>query len=335
MKFKRKISEIHQKYGKAIILMATPVHGNLGDHAIVYAEQCFLKEEVPEGKIVEVSNDKYLISKRAIRKYIFRDDVIIIDGGGNLGTLWPWEDDKISEIIDMYRNNPVVVFPQTCFYDDSEVAAQRLSKNNAIYGHADKLWISLRDRKSYNFCISHFGNVKFLSVPDIVLYLSNRNLVPATERNGVLLCFRKDREKIISTKEEDKLRTFMTEADIPYKETSTVKEYPVDRNTRKGELQNLWKEFAGARLVITDRLHAMVFSVITHTPCLAVDNVSRKVSGVYELVSGLQSVKICNNVEEVMRSFDGFYHSESFQGEKRKLLDRYNELKIIVREVCI
>lgn len=41
------------------------------------------------------------------------------------------------------------------------------------------------------------------------------------------------------------------------------------------------EEFAKADLVVTDRLHAMLFSVITSTPCIALDNLSHKVSGTY------------------------------------------------------
>ena len=50
--------------------------------------------------------------------------------------------------------------------------------------------------------------------------------------------------------------------------------------------------FSEVKLVITDRLHGMLFSAITHTPCIAIDNLSRKVSGVYEWIKALPYVKI-------------------------------------------
>ena len=42
-----------------------------------------------------------------------------------------------------------------------------------------------------------------------------------------------------------------------------------------------FKQFKGAELVITDRLHCMIFCVITGTPCVAIDNSNKKISGVY------------------------------------------------------
>ena len=50
-------------------------------------------------------------------------------------------------------------------------------------------------------------------------------------------------------------------------------------------------EFRRYKLVITDRLHGMILSVISGTPWLARDNSSKKVSGVYELISDLPLVK--------------------------------------------
>ena len=40
-------------------------------------------------------------------------------------------------------------------------------------------------------------------------------------------------------------------------------------------------KFSKAELVITDRLHGMIFSVITKTPCLVFDNKNHKISETY------------------------------------------------------
>ena len=99
-KIKNKISEARRKTGKCVFIMATPCHGNLGDHAIVYAEKQLLNECGYKGNVIEISNTQYFKYKKNLRKHIIDDDIVIIDGGGSIGTLWPREDDKICEIID-------------------------------------------------------------------------------------------------------------------------------------------------------------------------------------------------------------------------------------------
>ena len=305
--FKREIAVVHKETGRAIILMATPIHGNLGDHAIVYAEKCLLADLGLGNRIIEITNTEYALCKQELRKYITNQDLILIDGGGNLGTLWPWEDDKISEIISFYRENPIVVFPQTCFYDDSLSAQERMKHNKEVYASAPHLLISLRDKRSYSLCCTHFDSKQFVLIPDIVLYLCGKNILPApVNRKGILLCFRTDLERIVSQDELSRLKDYLKQHNLSFRENSTVKDYGVDRNFRQLELEKIWMDFASAQLVITDRLHGMIFALINGTPCLALDNVSKKVSGVYELISDINSVKICSDMNEVITNISGY-----------------------------
>ena len=47
------------------------------------------------------------------------------------------------------------------------------------------------------------------------------------------------------------------------------------------ELQRLWEHFASSGLVITDRLHGMIFCAITNTPFIVLNNSNGKVRGVF------------------------------------------------------
>ena len=306
--FRHKITAIHKNEGNAIIIMATPVHGNLGDHAIVYAEKYLLRDLGFEKRIIEVAGPDYALCKNNLRKCISNQDLIIIDGGGNLGILWPWEDDKLSEIISSYRHNPIIIFPQTCYYDESLEAQKRLKRNKSVYSNADRLLITLRDEKSYRFCCSHFNAHQFLLVPDIVLYLYGKiNMPIMSARTGVLLCFRKDLERVISQVDKEILKVYLKQQKISCKEISTVQDYGINRFSRQDQLNKIWYEFVSASLVITDRLHGMIFAAINGTPCLALDNVSKKVSGVYELISQLGFIKICSSVDDVIKNAPLFY----------------------------
>ena len=44
----------------------------------------------------------------------------------------------------------------------------------------------------------------------------------------------------------------------------------------------LFRSYSGCELVITDRLHGMLFSAITNTPCIVFDNSYGKISSLYD-----------------------------------------------------
>ena len=56
-----------------------------------------------------------------------------------------------------------------------------------------------------------------------------------------------------------------------------------------------FKEFSGYKMVVTDRLHGMIFATVTNTPCIAFDNVSKKVSGVHAWINQLEYVKLADS----------------------------------------
>lgn len=327
--FKRKIGKIRERGKECIFFMATPCHGNLGDQAIVYSQYELMKKVGVKDRIVEVSNKNYFKYREILRKYIEPKDVIIIDGGGNLGTLWPREDDKISDIINTYYNNKIVVFPQTIYYDDTSEAKIRLRKNYSIYSKAKKLIITLRDEKSYNFFEQHFCSVNKLYIPDIVLAISDLSFEHM--REGCLLCFREDLEKNISDKEIEDLKIYLKSQNIIYTKTSTIIKNSVNKRTRNKVLINKWKEFSKAELLITDRLHGMIFAAITGTSCLALDNSSKKVSGVYEWIRDHKYIKVCNNMDEVKKEISNMLElkNNSYTGSELK---EFKELMKVIKD---
>lgn len=307
--FVKKVQKKRSDYDKLIFLIATPQHSNLGDHAIVYAELKLLEDIGLAKRVIEISNIDYLNNKEFVREYISVGDLLIIDGGGNMGTLWPMEDDKITQIIETYYSNAIIVFPQTCFYASNIESSKRLLRNQSVYKRANKLVIALRDQRSYEFCMNNFFGPRFICIPDIVLYINDWKCTSIEERKGVLLCFRSDLEKVTSDIEISRIKQRLNQNEIAYSEVSTLANKSVSQKQRTIELFKKWNEFGSARLVITDRLHGMIFAIITGTPCLAIDNISRKVSGVYNLIPKMNNVKICTNIDDVLIHIEGYYYT--------------------------
>lgn len=280
-----------------VFIVATPTHGNLGDQAIVLSEKQMLNKCGYEKKqIIEIRDPDFRRYGEYIKQSVNEEDLIVIDGGGNLGTLWPREDDKITNIINMFEKNDIVIFPQTCFYDDTLESRNRLQKNIIAYKR-NNLSIFLRDKRSYEFCVENFKECNVHFCPDIVLSLDTNIHKDFKFGANVLLCFRNDLEKV-----SDVVKNVETKLDnlkLDYKHTSTLVNKKVTSSNRKKEVKNKLREFCNANLVITDRLHAMIFSALVGTPCIALDNISKKVSGVYFWINKLEYIKCILNADEI------------------------------------
>ncbi len=117
-------------------------------------------------------------------------------------------------------------------------------------------------------------------MPDIVLTL-NKSLKKYKRKNQILLCFRKDAESSIKYDIKDYIMNYCKEiGDVIY--SDTVIEKSVKIGKRKKALNKKLEEFSKSKIVITDRLHGMIFAAITGTPCIVFGNYNYKVKGVYD-----------------------------------------------------
>ena len=83
---KRKFSDKHDN----IILIDLPTNGNLVDQALVYATEKFIKDVISNDiNLVEISNAEINSSIKFLKKSLTLNDLIIWNGGGNIGTLYP------------------------------------------------------------------------------------------------------------------------------------------------------------------------------------------------------------------------------------------------------
>jgi len=281
---------------QCVILIGTPIHGNLGDQAIVYAENKFFQNFKKRINIIEISSGLYLKHKELYEKVIASQDIIVIDGGGSMGTLWIGNEYRFRDIIQRFPKNRIYIFPQTAYFENSEIGKKELEKSQSIYSKHDKLTIFCRDKNTHKFIKDNFSSNPSYYIPDMVLSLGNVS-AHSNHREGVLLCLREDIECVVSQEEKNKLERILIQNHIGYKKTSTLTGRYIDKYSREEELEKKWAEFSKAKLVITDRLHAMFFCAITGTNCIALDNVSNKVKGGYEWISQLPYIYFLENEE--------------------------------------
>ena len=273
------------------LLLDTPEHGNLGDQAIALAQIQLLDALFGKGSYYEVTANEVEGWEKSFASVTPMNQIILVHGGGFLGALWLEEEHRFRRILKAYGNHKVIVFPQTVTFDMESVQGHSLyEESRRVYASHPDLTICCRERKSLAFMEHFFPEVRPILVPDSVLFLDAE--VGDFEREGVLFCLRSDKEKSLGSDELARIRRcvreFLPQASMH--ETDTVVPRRIPSSRRKKEVMSKLREFSRAQLVVTDRLHGMVFAAIVGTPCLAFDNANGKVSAVWEWISDLDYV---------------------------------------------
>ena len=301
---------ISNKGKKAFVFLAAD-YGNLGDVAITYAQKQFLSERLPNHEIIEVPISRTIDGIIAVRRVINKDDLITTVGGGNLGDLYDQIEYLRQLVVRYFPDNKVISFPQTFDFHVGSGKNNGLKKASATYNKHKNLTFVAREQKSYNLMAEHFVKNKVILTPDIVMYL---NQIQDSVRRGVVLCMRADGEKNLSQENEQSMLDLVKQSF----DTVTVYDTHIDKNhltsgERELELEKIWKEFRGSELVITDRLHGMIFCYITQTPCIVFQNNNHKVKGCFEWIRESSNIKLIEefDLEYIDRLFKSqFYRTK-------------------------
>ena len=286
---------------KYAVLIGTPTHGNLGDQAIVHAENVMLSKSEHFNGVIEIPSRSYIKYGKRIKKSVSESDAIIIDGGGSMGTLWVHNEYRFRDVITRFPNNSIYILPQSVYFGDEEWEKRVLTDSIDIYSQHKKLTIFCRDKESYLFTKMHFQRNNVFYSPDMVLSLYPQKM-NRVRKNRALLCFRDDVESTNDTRKKEKVVSAVKELFDEVSQTSTLVYCKIERKNRLFELEKKWIEFSEAKLVVTDRLHAMIFCALTGTPCIALDNKSKKVSGAYEWIKNLPYILLINSDVEINKA---------------------------------
>lgn len=317
---------------KKVFLLGTPVHGNLGDHIIAVAEIEFLRRLGLDP--VELSMPYCNVFFKHLIKLIQPQDLILISGGGWLGSLWKYNEMFVRKVITTFKRNYIMILPQTVSYEDGDV--EFLESGKRVYRLHPNLYCYTREMNSFTFIKKH----KFLSkddnvklVPDMALAFNWTN--KKLPRHSIGVCLRTDKEKSMSSELQNQIETYLYQNQYDYTLISTVLDKWIRTKDRRKFLDEKLDEFSTKKLIITDRLHAMIFAVITGTPCIAFDNATHKVSGVYKTLGDIEYVSFANSFDSFESAFKNFTmtdYTETICNTSSLFLDKYKELaNLIVR----
>lgn len=279
---------------------------NLGDMALTYAHEKFLRDNFPDYEVLMIAGYETYPYMKELHQILTKDDIITILGGGNMDDLYVSLENARRFVIRKFPNNPVVSFPQTMGFTDTMYGKIRKKKTIRTYNKNKNLKIFTREPKSLKMMKDSFkSQIGF--VPDMVLYLSK--MEPKQERNGVLCCLRQDREMHLSNKESENIKNILIEKykEVEFTDTVNVTEDECKPENLQDTLERFWAKLRTKKVVVTDRLHCMIFCAITKTPCVVFDNSNNKTSGVFNSwLKDYGYIRMCGsfNIDTMLKNID-------------------------------
>ena len=323
----------NRPYAQEIFLLNTPNHKNLGDLAIAEAEISFLNRSPPKKQIIEVSGISNNIGgPYALKKIIPESAVILAHGGGYIGTDWPHEGETFRKIVMLFPRNRIILMPQSMFFSDDSNGRAMLKHFVKELSHHRDLHLIAREASSYELMKRHYKNANIYLCPDMVLDMDYN--AKDVERKGILLCMRSDRERLIADADTDYIEKVCAGyGQVEYTDTFAPDEYsgPINAQTRGALVDAKLEQFAGAELIVTDRLHGMVFAAITGTPCVALSNRNHKIKGTAEWIKDLGYVRYIDDVKEISEATEAVLTHGPGHFDKEKFSPFYEVIVKLVK----
>ncbi len=302
LRYIREIQSFGKMISKKIVLIGTAEHSNIGDAAIALGEIEFIRNYFPGYDFVELSKYDYEKWFSRIAELIGEQDIIFLHGGGNMGNRYIEEELLRRDVIMNFPNNKIVVFPQTISFDVDEKGQKELGLSAEIYNRHQNLMIFTRGRQSLQTACRFFPNIKSFDTIDMALLLKANYKF---QRAGVLLCLReREDEGRFSKEQQQQIEEMVQKKNLAYDKTTNWnnedRESNIYKDTRRITVFSQLRNYAKRRVVITDRLHGFIFSVLTKTPCIVLSASDHKIDEFYEYFVRSNAVFFCGKEIEAV-----------------------------------
>lgn len=268
------LAQLLQVNGKTIFLFGFPIHANMGDQAQAFCTLKWFNENYPGYNLFTFNwNTSYPLAYKLLRKKIGKDDLLF----GHSGYFFydhHLELRVYREIADLFRDYKFVIMPQTVNILDKNILNKTVKALNA---HPD-ITLLCRDEISFENAKINFSNCKLLLYPDIVTSLIGQKHY-SNKRDGILFVLRDDLEKFYSSNQVMELRNrFNGISNTEVMDTSINLSNKEMGKNREKLLNDMLDKFSHFKVIITDRYHGTIFSLITSTPVIVLDSSDHKLS---------------------------------------------------------
>lgn len=325
--FFSKNNHLYKQYKgkKKIFVCLGADYGNLGDVAITFSQINFLKNVFPDYEVIEFPISKTFKHLKSMEEVVNNDDIITIVGGGNTTEIYKDIEYCRQFIIKKFKNNKIITFPQSVELDDASNSF--LKDMQKSYLKHKKLYYLVREKYSYETIKNIFPKMNVALFPDIV-FSYQHNLSPKNRRL-ITVSMRKDKEKYLDNNQEEEILAFLKKIDkLTFKDTQVLDETDFSTENRKKLLNNLLNTYLESKIVITDRLHGMILSYITNTPCIVLPCNNLKIKGCYEWIKNSQYVYYMEefSIKDFVKIFNKLLAQSNVENEQVDFKDFENFL---------
>jgi len=266
-----------------VALVDFPDHSNVGDSAIWLGEMAWLRDH---GRTPDYTAALKNFSAGDLQEAA-PEGPILIHGGGNFGTTWPRHEELRLSLLRQFPGRPIVQLPQSLYYDNDEAAREMA---DAIRAHG-AFTLLVRDARSRDLAERHF-DCDIRLCPDAALRLGRFQRGQA--KTDIFALLRTDHESVQDVMaapadaisgdwlyESGTERNLMRarakiESFLPASEQGKrLRRYQMLAHRR---VQRGLAMLSQGRVVVTDRLHAHILSLLLDIPHVALDNSYGKLS---------------------------------------------------------
>lgn len=274
-----------------------PVYINIGDMLIWKGTEHFFKEnKIQVLKRFSLNLVEYMINKKDKRMNIPKDIIIVCQGGGNFGDLYSRHQDLRILLAREFKDNRIVILPQTIFYENNNRMQQELT----LLGEHKDLHLYVRDKNSYKIAERYLKNVYLCQDMAHALVINPKE--SKRKKNRTLLFLRTDKENkysnvsmkgsyenfdwpLLLTKLDWKIFNLFNWAHNSYKILKFIPAniltglWYIYVNYLISKAINLFKSYD---LVITSRLHGHILACLMGKENIVIDNSYGKNLNYYE-----------------------------------------------------
>ena len=269
---------------------------NKGDPAITVGELAMIRKlglKLIFSCVTGCDKETIEYAKTKSKQYSTNEVVVLLHGGGNLLAYINADFDR-KLVLENFPDFQVVLFPQSILHIATEDHTRLFQDVYAKHKHLTFLY---RDRNSYNLGKRIFPNVKCYLMPDMAFQI------------GAKQRFFEPTHDIVWLRRRDK-------ESIKYNIPANTQNYDViiedwlDWQTPKGS-SRLEDSFLMAtngmmflqrgRVVITDRLHGHILSVLCGIPHVVLDPVNKKITSYMQSwTGGIDNILVAHSAEDAM-----------------------------------
>lgn len=310
-------------------LLDYPDYPNIGDHLIGLGTVFYLVDVIKTKIKYSASINNFC---GAVMEQKIGKAPILLQGGGNLGDLWPAHQKFREQIISTYQDQPVIILPQSIYFADEA----NLMESADVFNSHPNLTLFVRDNYSYEVALQYFCNCQVIKAPDMALQMVN---IPALffnshRSNSIMYHCRNDKElnQAQSPVSLD-LPNLVVEDWTSYKYDSTPRLTRIWEGLQQGTViptgwisRIIWKsfhhyafnfntlynpsmyskslsymhqgiyQFKQHRLIITNRLHGHILCILMGIPHIFLPNAYYKNEAFHE--TWTYSVPFCKFIKE-------------------------------------